>query len=333
MAQGGYTGVMKQAAATLLLFGALFGIGYTSYAQLGADPLILNASPAYPRPYESVTIVPESSVIDLSASTVTVSVNGQVMSTGSGAEAAYVTMGGPGTVTTVRVSAVYGGQTYTKTLTLRPADVALVVEPVSTSHPFYEGGSLVAAEGQVRLVAIPDLRTSAGAPIPAANLVYTWRNGEQVLQAASGIGKSVLTATSPIRYRDARITVTVSSQDRSIVAEATTVIAPANPLVRVYRNDPLLGPLYDTALPASVELSGTEETFRAVPYFFSNAPAFTWSVNGATSDTDRDITLRSTGEGNGRARVQVLAGLAAESAGAAFTVDFGDSSGFNFFGL
>ncbi|HEY4489274.1 MAG TPA: hypothetical protein VJA87_02215 [Candidatus Paceibacterota bacterium] len=325
---------MRQASATLLLLAAVFGIGFTSYAQLtGADPLILTVTPNYPRPFQSVTVVPESSVIDLSASNVTVSVNGQVISRGSGAEAAYVTTGGAGTATTVTVTATSGGQTYTKTVTLRPADVALVVEPVSSTHPLYEGGSLIAAEGQVRLVAVPDLRTSGGGSIPAANLIYTWRNGEQILQAASGIGKSVLTATSPVKYRDARITVTVSNQDRSIVAESTVLIAPANPLVRVYRNDPLLGPLYSTALPRNIELLGTEETFRAVPYFFAGTPAITWTVNNSTRDTDRDITVRSSGEGSGTALVRVFAGSGVESADASFAIDFGKDEGFNFFGL
>jgi len=325
---------MKRFSATLFLVLGAFGFGYASYAQFsGADPLILTVTPNYPRPFQSVTIVPESSVFDLSASSVTVSVNGEVVSRGSGAEPAYVTTGAAGTATTVTVTAVNGGQTYTKTVTLRPADVALVVEPVSSTHPLYEGGSLIASEGQVRLVAVPDLRTSGGGSIAAANLVYTWRNGEQILQAASGIGKSVLTATSPVRYRDARITVTVSNQDQSIVAESTVLIAPANPLIRVYRNDPLLGPLYGTALPRSVELTGTEETFRAVPYFFTGTPSVTWTVNNTTSDTDRDITVRSSGTGGGTALMRVFAGSGAESAETLFAIDFGRDEGFNFFGL
>lgn len=325
---------MKQAFATLLLLVAVLGIGYTSYAQFaGADPLTLEITPSYPRPFESVTIIPSSSVFDLSASTVAVSVNGQVVSRGSGAEAAYVTAGAAGTATTVTVTAVNNGQTYTKTVTIRPADVALVVEPISTTHPLYKGGALIASEGQVRLVAVPDLRTSSGNVIPAENLVYTWRNGSQILQSSSGIGKAVLTAVSPIRYRDARITVTVSSQDQSVVAESGVIIAPANPLVRVYRNDPLLGPLYSTALPRQIRLLDTEESFRVVPYFFSGNPSITWTVNNTTSDTDRDITLRSSGGGGGTALLRVFAASGGETADASLSVDFGRSDGFSLFGL
>lgn len=331
---------MKRSLATPALILALtltgLGIMHASHAQFaGTEPLTLTITPSYPKPYSTAIVVPESTVIDLSSSAVTVTVNGTVVSKGSGAEPAYVTVGGPGTTSTVTVTAVNGGQTYTRRATIRPADVALVVEATSTSHPFYEGGRLIASEGGVRLVAIPDLRTAAGSIIPAASLVYTWRNGEQILQGSSGIGKSVLTATSPVKYRDARITVTVATQDQSIVAEAAAVIAPSDPILLVYRNDPLLGPLYGTALPRNVRLSGTEESFRAVPYFFGEKPAVTWTVNNTTSDTDADITVRSTGGGSGTATVGVSAvsPSAPQPATASLSVRFGEENAFNFFGL
>lgn len=329
---------MKPVRAVILLLSvALFGaLTYTASAQLpGTQALTLSLNPAYPRPYQTVTVVPQSSLIDLSASTVTVTANGTTVYEGSGAEAAYVTVGAPGTATTVNVRAVTGGQTYTATATIRPADVALIVEPSSTTHPFYAGGSLVAAEGRVRLIALPDLRTANGAVIAPSNLIYTWRNGEQVLQAASGIGKSVLTASAPVKHRDARITVTVTTQDRSIVAETSTFISPADPLVRLYRNDPLLGPRYDTALPGALSLAGDEETFRAVPYYFSETPAIAWQVNGAPSDTDQDITVRATGSGAGTAALSATARSSAgfQTGETSMRVSFGEGGGLGIFGF
>jgi ribosomal protein L31 len=280
----------------------LIGGGSLLHAQIPvAEGLAVSLYPAYPRPYQTVTVVPESTLIDLATANVTVSVNGSVVSEGSGAEPAYVTIGGPGTATTVVVRATAGGQAYSKTLTIRPADVSLIIESRSTSHPFYQGGSLVASEGGVRIVAIPDIRTANGAVVPSSNLVYTWRSGDQVLQASSGIGKSVLSASAPVRYRDARLTVTVSTQDRSIVAETSTTIAPADPMVRLYRSDPLLGPWYQTALPETLELAGDEETFRAVPYHFSAPPAIAWTLNGDPADTGSDITVRAAGSEAGTA--------------------------------
>jgi len=300
------------------------------------DPLTISIDPQYPRPYEAVTVTPQSTLIDLSAASVSVSVNGEVVERGSGSAPVQVQAGAAGARTTITVTAVASdGQTYTKQLVIRPADVALIVEPAATAHPFYRGASLVASEGLVRLVALPDLRTTAGAAIPASSLVYTWKNGDQILQASSGIGKSVLAATAPVRFRDATISVTVSSVDNSIVAQASTLISPVAPVVRIYQNDPLLGPLFNYALPKTISMSDEEETFRAVPYYFSGIPSLDWNMNGVQSQSGKDITVRSNGSGKGTAVVGFTAKQAQTNqlADTSMTIKFGEQKSLGIFGL
>lgn len=324
---------------TTVLFAALlaFFLPQAAFAQFGGvEPLEISLSPAYPKPYQTVTVRPSSTLIDLSSSEVVVSANGTVVSRGSGSAPANVTIGGPGSVTTVRVSATVDDKTYTKELRVRPADVALIVEPQTTSHPFYLGGTGVASEGMLRLVAMPDLRSAAGARIDPASLVYTWKLGDRVLEAQSGIGKSYLSATAPVRYRDTLVTLTVATQDSSVVAQTQTLVAPVDPLVRIYRNDPLLGPLFDTALSGSIVMSGDEQTLRAVPYHFTASPAITWFVNNAESGGDKDITLRATGSGGGTANLVAKVKQAATFAlsEAKLQVKFGEErGGLGIFGL
>jgi hypothetical protein len=320
--------MIRRALYTFVLLIGLSAV-YVAHAQLGTtEELTLVINPDYPRPYQTVVITPESTLIDLSASSITFTVNGTVVQRGTGAETASVTMGGPGSVTNITVTAVNNGETYSKSLSIRPADVALLVEPTSTAHPFYEGATLISSEGRLRIIAVPDLRTSAGTQISAANLVYTWKNGNQILQSSSGIGKSVLTATAPIRYRDTVITLTVTSQDSSIVGQATVRISPRDPLVRIYENDPLLGPRFDTALPGSITLNETEATYRAVPYFFTTNPTLTWEMNGSASQTGQDITVRPSGSGKGSAILGVTAttGKLGQLANGRLSVTFGRSS-------
>lgn len=335
-----YTNAMVQSARQWLsLLVLLFVVGvsaaYVAHAQISStNPLDLELNPPYPSPYQIVTVTPSSSMIDLSASTVTFKVNGKIVQQGSGGSAASIAIGGPGSVTTVTVTAVNNGNTYTQSLTIRPADVALVVEPVSTTHPFYEGASLVGSDGNVRIIAMPDLRTSSGAQISPANLVYTWKNGDQVLQSNSGIGKSVLTASAPIRYRDTVVTVTVSSQDSSVVGQASVRISAGDPVIRVYENDPLLGPRYETALSNTTTLADSEATYRAVPYYFTSFPSLTWQVNGTPSQTGQDITVRPSGNGKGTAVLGVSAssGTLGQAASANLSVTFGQQSS-GLFGL
>ncbi|MDB4991944.1 MAG: seg [Parcubacteria group bacterium] len=319
---------VRQGLFTLVVFLGL-GAMYIAHAQLGStDPINLTIEPSYPRPYQIITVTPDSDLIDLSASTVTFSVNGRVVQTGTGSESASIAVGGPGTVTNIVVTATNNGQKYTKSISIHPADVALIIEPTSTIHPFYEGASLVGSEGRVRIIAIPDLRNSKGVQIPPQNLVYSWKNGDQILQDSSGIGRSVLTAAAPVRYRNATITLTVSSQDSSVVGQASVYIAPADPLMRIYHNDPLLGPLFDTALPNSITLNGSEDTYRAVPYYFTSIPSLTWQMNGTPSQTGQDITVRPAGSGQGTAILDVTgsSGTLGQSANSTMSVTFGKTS-------
>lgn len=292
--------------AVLLLVALFAGASYAAQAQFGGEEaLSISINPDYPRPFQSITITPESNLIDLSASDITIRVNGTVVLQGSGRESATATAGGAGETTRISITAVNNGETYTAERIIRPADVALILEPQSQTHEFYAGGGLVASEGRVRIIAIPDLRTSAGSPIAASSLVYTWRNGNQVLQAASGIGKQVLTATAPVRYRDTTISVTVSSQDSSVVGYSQVLVSPVDPVVRIYEHDPLLGPRFERALARSVAIGEREATFRAVPYHFGSLPTLTWSVNSSASQTGPDITVRPAGSGTGRALLSV----------------------------
>ena len=325
---------MIRAVFFILIF---LSIGMVAHAQTpGVDPLTVVMTPQYPRPNQSFQIAPRSTLIDLSASTVRISVNGTRVYEGSGTQATTIRAGGLGERTTVVVSVTDpSGQVYTKQVVVHPAEVSLVLEPDSTTHPFYRGGALVASEGRVRLLALADFRTSGGVRIPPASLVYTWRLGERILTDASGIGKSVLTATAPVRYRNAEISVTVTSPDSTLVGEARTVVSATDPVARIYQNDPLLGPNFDVALTNRFGMSDTESTFRAVGYFFKVPPAFAWTVNRAGGGTDRDVTVRSTGSGQGTARIGLTATEpeTRRNASAGFTVDFGSTTGFGFFGL
>lgn len=330
---------MKRSLFFLTLLLTVFVFRSAGFAQAqaigGTDPLTLTIDPTYPAPYSTVTITPASTLIDLSSSNITFTVNGKVVQKSSGAEPISIQLGGPGLTTTIVVSASVSGKTYQKSITLHPADVALIEEPISTTHPFYRGAPLLASEGRVRLVALPDFRTVKGATIAPSSLVYTWRNGDQILESASGIGKSVLSATAPARYRDTTITVTVTTQDQSMVGEANIPLSPVDPFVRIYQNDPLLGPLFNQALPDSFTITDSERTFRAVPYFFSEIPSLAWQVNGASSQSGQDITVRPTGSGIGSALLEIAAKAAhfPQIANNTLSVAFGIKRSTGIFGL
>lgn len=315
---------------------AILLISLPAHAQFSTgDELTLSISPDNPRPYDTVTITPASNLINLAASLITVSVNGKVVETGTGIQSVPITVGGPGEQTVVSVSANTGGQTYTSRVGLRPADVSLIVEPTSITHPFYLGAPLVAPSGRVRIIALADLRTSPSTRINPAALVYTWKQGDQILQGSSGIGRSVLVATAPVRYRDAQITVSVSNVDSTLVAEASTAISPVDPVARIYHTDALMGTDFDHALVSNYTMPGAEDAFRAVAYYFGAAPSLAWAVNGQSVSTGKDVTVRSTGSGAGNATLTLSAKNvdSTQSATVSLPIRFGESGSSNIFGF
>lgn len=325
---------MKRVFLLSILFTSAGIFTPLAHAQFTAvDPLLVSINPQYPKPHDTVTVTPSSTLVDLSASSITVSVNGVVINKTTGTASSYVQVGGAGETTNITVTAINEGQTYTKKLSVRPADVSLITESVSTTHPFYDGAPLVAAEGRVRLIAVPEFKTAGGSLIPASSLVYTWKQGDQKLESSSGIGKSILNATAPLRYRDVAITVTVATADSSVVAQTSTLVSPTDPILRIYRNDPLLGPIFSHALPASVAMVDSEETFRVVPYYFATTPSLSWQVNGKASETGQDITVRGTGSGKGTAYLGVTAKYGQSAGTAAMSVQFGVAKSLGIFGL
>ena len=287
------------------------------------ENISLTISPTYPRPYENVTVTISSGNINVVGSTVTFYANGEVV--GEGDRSATFSVGGPGARTLVRAVITAPSGTYERQLSIYPAEVSLVTESLTTTHPFYKGGSLPTAESRVRLVALADIRTSPGTRVSSDNLVYTWKLGEKLLEAQSGVGKSVFVATAPERYRDATVSVTVTTRDESRVAYAQTVVAPVEPVVRIYQADPLLGPAFSKALSGTFSLMGTESTFRVVPYFFKEQPQLSWTINNTASGERDELTVRSTG-GAGSALIGATAEEGYLQDSADVTVRFGGVS-------
>ncbi len=325
---------MRSAALLLLLPLALLAPGPARAQVLpSAAELNISLSPEFPHPYDTVTATVSSNQIDLAAAAITISVNGKAVAEGD--RNATFSVGGAGTKTVIAVVAKDSAGTHDASITLHPEDVSVVVEPSSSVPPFYKGARLPASEGNVRLIALADFKTAGGAAIAPSSLVYTWKFGDKLLESSSGIGKSVLTATGPVRYRDADITVTVSTQDKTLAAQESAFVSPVDPVIRIYRNDPLEGIDFSKALSGTLPLMGDEETFRAFPFFYSLAPQITWTLNGTKSGTDPDLTVRTTGASAGSAVVGASAQdpSALNNGETRFTVQFGGSRSTGIFGL
>lgn len=301
----------------------------------GTAPLTLTTSPQYPAPYGQAIINPLSDTLDLASVTFVLSVNGKEFYRGN-AKPVAVTLGAAGSMTNVKGTITGGGTSYSQTLSIQPEDVALVVEPISSAPPLYLGKPLVPLEGNVRIIAVANLRTSSGAALDPNTLSYSWTVDGIAVTASSGIGKASVIAKSPLQYRASDISVAVTSPDGSLVGGAALTLSPEEPTLRIYENDPLLGIRFDHALSGSYAISGSEVALYGAPYSFPTSagnPLLQWFLNGSSAQTGAGITLRPTGTGSGTANISVTSSSGDSTVAASLSLSFGSSSSTNIFGL
>lgn len=322
----------------VFLTGAVFSAHAQSFLDLSSaqTTFTMSLDPQIPPPYSQATVNFTSTAMNLQNAQLSLTQNGKSVYKGA-VQPVTVTVGAAGSLTSLKATITSEGATDTETLTLRPESVDLVLEPLSSVPPLYSGKALPAIDGSVRAVAVANFVNSAGKALDPSTLSYTWTIGGALYAAGSGIGKSVAIVTSPLQYRAADVSVTVQTQDGTYVGSASTNISVQSPSIRLYRNDPLLGIIFDQTLPDSYTISGAESTLYAAPFSFpldSGAPTIEWFLNNQSVQTGNSITLRPSGSGTGSAALSLTASDGnSATAVASLSLTFGQAASGNLFGL
>lgn len=299
------------------------------------DPITLSVSPDYPAPYGQITITPSSGLLTLSSASFVLSVNGKEIYRGN-AKPVAISLGAGGTATTIRGTLIDSSGSYSTSVLVRPQDVALVIEPVSSAPALYLGKPLVPLEGTARIVAVANMRTASGVALDPNTLFYAWTVDNAQIGSVSGAGKTSIVVNTPLQYRQSTVSVSVSNADGTLVGGDSVTLSGNAPSVRIYENDSLLGIRFDHALSGSYSLNAAEEMLFGVPYSFplaNGAPTLAWFLNSVSAQGGSGITLRPTGTGKGSASVSLTA-TSKEGTTASTNIQFGFGSGStNIFGL
>ena len=296
----------------------------------------VSVNPQYQVPYSQATISLLSTTLDLANTTMNISVSGKNIYQGN-VQPVAIQIGAAGIVASVKVTVTSAGVDYTQMVSIQPQDIALVAEPISSAPSLYQGKSLVPIEGNVRVVAIANMRSADGKVLDPSTLSYVWTVDNTRIADVSGIGKDAILVASPLEYRARSVSVVVTSQDKNLIGGADFSLTAQEPSVRIYKNDPLLGILYDHALSGQYAISDAEDAFYAAPFSLpttSSVPLLQWFLNGNAAQTGNVITLRPTGGGQGTASLSLVAS-AGDSAIATenLSLSFGAASNTSFFGL
>src|SRR3989344_8617863 len=207
------------------------------FAQINIDigaalnsELNVEVIPTYPKPNSVVFIQLEMYSENLDKAEITWNQDGKIFVKGNGKKTYSFKAGESGTETNIEVRVkLQSGNTFYKSMIIKPIGVDLIWQSDSYVPPFYKGKALHPKQGNLRIVAMPDFRDSNGKMVPQNNLIYKWSDGNTVYDNQSGYGKNVLNIEGSILGRGSRVEVLVTSPTDNGAASEILEVATSDP--------------------------------------------------------------------------------------------------------
>ena len=266
----------------LYLISALFlsGIIFSMEASAASPSSILvDVSPESPTPGENVTIDLSSYVNNLNSVSISWSQNGRIVSEGVGKKSFSLTAPAAGTESRITASISLPDGTIQKVIVIRPTIMVMLWQATdSYVPPFYKGKALPTPESEIKVIALPEVRSGGSAVSPKA-MVYSWKKNYTNDPSASGYGKNSYTYINDYLEDTENISVVASTTDQKYSSQGNINITPSQPKILFYKYDETLGALWEKAIPEGYRIDGSE-IIQAAPYFISPAdlrvPSLVW---------------------------------------------------------
>lgn len=261
-----------------LLIITIMLLGKVAFAASPAS-LLVNMVPPYPAPHENVSITLNSYASNLDTVLISWSVDGKIISSEIGKKSFSTTAGAAGALTSIVVTVYLPDGAIEKEISIRPS-VMLLLWQANDSYvpPFYKGKALATPDSEVKIVAMPEARTSSGL-IDSKNMAYSWKKDYNNVPDASGYGKNFFLYVNDYLEDSNAVSVVASTLDQEYSVEANITVGTAEPKILFYKNDSTLGTLWNMALSDTYKIQGPE-TLKAIPYFISpkeiRHPALIW---------------------------------------------------------
>ncbi len=312
-----------------------FGLTSIVFAQSTLSTQVnVDVVPSSPGPNEQVTVTLTSFQTDLDKASITWKVNGKTVLSGRGQKKFTFNTGAMNTTTSLDIFiTTSGGQSISKSLRFRPVDVDLMWQADSYTPPFYKGKAMFTFQDKITFIAVPHI-FSGGVELSAKNLIYKWTENGSVVDYASGYGKNSFSFVSPLISRPINMEVEITSPTTNDIAHASLNIAATDPMIILYRKNPLYGIQFQNALNGKFDLNDSKEiTIIGIPYFFGTKTLgspdldYKWAINGlpAGNNGSQEV-FRQTGNQTGTSNISLSienANKILELASTNFNLSFG----------
>lgn len=268
----------------LILF---FYFPFITNAQLplGVDEQVsFELLPTVPEPNEQVTLKVTSYLTDLNKAKISWYINDVLFESSLGLREISFKSGPAGSTTNIKVvmEKVEGG-ILEKTFSVSPADVDVIRQAITYIRPFYEGKPLSSKGSDMKFIAIPNFVNNNGIKISSDQIVFNWNINGTTDTKNSGIGKNIYYYKGGLINRPIKVVLTASPANSNSTAREIKTFDYANPSIKFYKSDPILGTLYNMEIQNNYELVNKELEITAVPYYFSNSTMnFNWKINNET---------------------------------------------------
>ena len=259
------------------LFGAFLPVKTNSASP---SSILIDIVPENPAPNENVTISLTSYASNLDSVVISWSINGKTVSSGIGQKSFSLRAPGAGQETSVVANIALPDGAIDTRIIIRPAIMVLLWQANdSYVPPFYKGKALPTPDSTVKVVAMPEIKIGSGLLSPK-NMTYSWRKDYGNEQDAGGYGKNFFIYTNDYLEDSNNIEATASTTDQKYSSKSSIDIKTAQPKILFYKNDPILGTIWEEALASGHIIVG-DEIIEAAPYFISpgdiRIPTLTWN--------------------------------------------------------
>ncbi|MDB5204555.1 MAG: seg [Candidatus Taylorbacteria bacterium] len=272
------------------------------------EQIDVTVDPKYPQPSDPVTITLDAYGVDLNNSDISWANGGKTLLQGKGERVLKTTAGKAGEIVTISATiAPPNSRQLVKTITITPQSVDILWEAKTYTPPFYKGKAMFSPQEDLKLVAIPN-------QISSSNAIYKWTQDGVVYADRSGFGVNTFKYTGDIISKPTDFVVDVSDGNGN-TAENFMAIAPTDPEVYIYENNPRYGILFNKDLSNLFDLGTNQEgNISIYPFFFgatdraSKNLEYKWMINNATIEvpTDQnDMTFRNTQNVDGKSQIDI----------------------------
>lgn len=246
--------------------------------------ILVSVVPENPAPGENVSITLNSYASNLDSVLISWSVDGKSASSGIGKKSFSLNAPDAGGETSVVATISLPDGSIDKRIIIRPAVMTLLWQANdSYVPPFYRGKAMPTPGSEVKVVAMPEIKTSSGMA-NSKNMTYAWKKDYTNNVDGSGYGKNFFLYVNDYLENSNNIGVTASTIDQKYSSAANIDIGTTAPKIVFYTKDANLGTLWQLALSDGHRIIG-DEIVQAAPYFISPEDiriptlVFNWFIN------------------------------------------------------